>query len=588
MELLAASLIALAVGPVAVRVCSGKPALWQGLDAFIFVSILGLVGLSLLPNALHAGGGWAALALLAGFLLPSWLAHRFSERAGEAQNLAMFLGLLALVLHALVDGVALVAPSVEGMAHGEELAWAVLIHRLPVGLTVWWLLRERRPQAVIALLMVGAGTLVGFSFGDQVLSRFTPMALALFQAGLAGSLLHVVVHRAHPVEPSERARWFDLAGSLLAAAVVMVSLSHHEDSGLGGAFLELAAASAPALLLAYLGAGLLFTYVPAAGVAWLGRGSALSQAGRGMLFGLPLPICSCGVLPLYHSLVRRGVPSAAAFAFLVATPELGLDAIILSMPLLGGSFTLARVAAAALIAIGVGLVLSRIEVRSDGAKGSATPSPGERSWRTVWNTGFVEVLDETMPWVVFGVAVAALIAVEIDLSMLASLPNSIQLPLFALLGLPIYVCASGATPLVAVLIGLGVSPGAALVFLITGPATNVTTLGVLSRLHGRRVAVIFAVSVVTSSLMAGALVNSLSIDWGFPSLHSGHDHDLSLVEVISLIAMGLLMLASVWRQGARGFAVMVLGLSHWVDGGTHHHDHSHADEDGCCSQGQDE
>ena len=584
MELLAASLLALALGPVAVRICVGRAALWQGLDAFIFVSILGLVGLSLLPNALHDGGAWAALALLAGFLLPSWLEHRFAERAGETHKLTVFLGLLGLVLHALVDGVALVAPSVEGMAHGEELAWAVLIHRLPVGLTVWWLLRDRKPQAVIALLMVGAGTLVGFSFGDQVLSRFTPMALALFQAGLAGSLLHVVVHRSHPVEKGQRARWFDLLGSLLAAAVVMISLSHHEGSGLGGAFLELAAASAPALLLAYLGAGLLFTYVPAAGVAWLGRGSALSQAGRGMLFGLPLPICSCGVLPLYHSLVRRGVPSAAAFAFLVATPELGLDAMILSMPLLGGSFTLARVAAAALIAIGVGLALSRIEVSSDGAQASATPSPDERSWRTVWNTGFVEVLDETVPWVAFGLAVAALIAVEIDLSTLASLPNSIQLPLFALLGLPVYVCASGATPLVAVLIGLGVSPGAALVFLITGPATNVTTLGVLSRLHGRRVAILFSVSVVTSSLIAGAVVNSLAIDWGFPSLQSGHDHALSSVELFSLIMLGLLVLASIWRQGARGFAVLVLSLSSWGEGHTHHHhhEHDHDHHDGCC------
>ena len=79
-----------------------------------------------------------------------------------------------------------------------------------------------------------------------------------------------------------------------------------------------------------------------------------------MLFGLPLPVCSCGVLPLYHSLVRRGVPSAAAFSFLVATPELGLGAIILSLPLLGAPFTGVRVVAAALIAIVVGLILSSV------------------------------------------------------------------------------------------------------------------------------------------------------------------------------------------------------------------------------------
>ena len=130
----------------------------------------------------------------------------------------------------------------------------------------------------------------------------------------------------------------------------------------------------------------------------------------------------------------------------------------------------------------------------------------------------MDVLDETGPWIVFGLAVAALMAAELDLSGLASLPNSIQLPLFALIGLPVYVCASGATPLVAVLIALGVSPGAALVFLLTGPATNVTTFGVLTKLHGRAVAIGFAASVVLGALVTGAVVNQLAIDWRFQSL----------------------------------------------------------------------
>ena len=142
MELLAASLFALALGPIAVRACEGRPGPWQGLDAFIFVSILGLVGLLLLPHALHDGGAIAALVLVAGFMVPGWLEHRFSSRAGDAHNLALLLGLLGLVLHSLIDGVALAAPQVHSMEHGNELAAAVLIHRLPVGLTVWWLLRS--------------------------------------------------------------------------------------------------------------------------------------------------------------------------------------------------------------------------------------------------------------------------------------------------------------------------------------------------------------------------------------------------------------------------------------------------------------
>lgn len=255
MELLLASVVALVLGPVAVRVCEGRAGPWQGLDAFIFVSIVGLVGLSLLPAVLHDGGGLAAVVLVAGFLVPGWLEHRFTERAGDAHNLALLLGLLGLVLHSLVDGVALAAPDVHHIEHGQELAAAVVIHRLPVGVTVWWLLRAQPLRAWLALLTVAAGTLVGYAWGQSALGGMSPFSLALFQALLAGSLMHVVVHRSHPVHQHERAPWSQLVGALLAACVVGLSLDHHDAHGMGDAFLQLAALCAPIILLLYAGAG---------------------------------------------------------------------------------------------------------------------------------------------------------------------------------------------------------------------------------------------------------------------------------------------------------------------------------------------
>ena len=581
MELLLASLAALALGPLAVRLCAGRSGPGQLLDAFILVSILWLVGLTLLPNALQAGGASAAVVLIVGFWLPGWLENRFAERTIRAHDLALALGVLGLALHSLVDGIALAAPTVEHIEHGEELASAVLIHRLPVGMTVWWLLRDRKVLAWFALSLVALGTWAGFAYGDQLVGEFTPMGLAWFQAILAGSLLHVVVHRSHPIDWSVRQPLAQLAGAACAGLVLSLSVGHHESDSLAQAFIELAGLSAPALLLGYLGAGLLFAFVPAAGMAWLGRGSSVSQAGRGMLFGLPLPVCSCGVLPLYHSLVRRGVPSAAAFSFLVATPELGLDAIILSMPLLGVPFTITRVLAAALIAVLVGLALSWAVNAVDQVEDEPEPPPTTKRWQSVWRTGFVEVLDETGPWVVFGLGGAALLAVEVDLSALAALPDAIQLPLFALIGLPVYVCASGATPLVAVLIGLGVSPGAALVFLLTGPATNVTTFGVLSALHGRRVAIGFATTVVVSSLLAGSVINSFGLDWGFPELQTSGHEMLNTFEWLSLVALGILLVGSLWRQGVRGF------VGHVLNPGAEDHDHDH-DDYGQCAHSHDE
>ena len=92
----------------------------------------------------------------------------------------------------------------------------------------------------------------------------------------------------------------------------------------------------------------------------LARGGTFQQSLRGVAFGLPLPVCSCGVLPLYESLIRRGAPVAAAMAFFVATPELGLDAVLLSFPLLGESLTVARVVSAFIVALAVGVAVGAL------------------------------------------------------------------------------------------------------------------------------------------------------------------------------------------------------------------------------------
>src|SRR6185503_2121276 len=109
---------------------------------------------------------------------------------------------------------------------------------------------------------------------------------------------------------------------------------------------------------AYVIGGFLYGELPAPLLRWLSAGGRLSQALRGTAIGLPLPICSCSALPLYHSLSRKGVAPASALAFLIAAPEVGLTALLISLPLLGVEMTLVRIAAAALLAIFVGYVVS--------------------------------------------------------------------------------------------------------------------------------------------------------------------------------------------------------------------------------------
>lgn len=325
--------------------------------------------------------------------------------------------------------------------------------------------------------------------------------------------------------------------------------------------------SAPALLLGYALAGLVPFLLTASRAAALGRGGRLSQSLKGVAFGLPLPVCSCGVLPLYESLIRRGAPPVAAMAFFVATPELGLDAVLLSVPLLGTSLTVARVVAAFLVAVIVAHLVGRYATALTGAGAPIAEIPvdqplGERI-RSGLRFGFVELFDHTMPWIALGLIIAAAAEPLLSHGSIASIPTALQVPLAALIGVPVYVCASGATPIAALAIHKGLSTGAAMAFLIAGPATNVTTFGVLARLHGRRVALLFGVSVTALAVIAGWTIDLIGVS-AVPVLegHAAVDAHGSWLSVTAVVILSMLVVASLVRQGPRGAIQQILDPIH--------------------------
>jgi hypothetical protein len=133
------------------------------------------------------------------------------------------------------------------------------------------------------------------------------------------------------------------------------------------------------------------------------------------------------------------------------------------------------------------------------------------------------------------------------------LPAGTDVLLFAAIGMPLYVCASASTPLVAVLVAAGVSPGAGLALLITGPATNMATIGILSRLHGSRFAWAFALVMIAAAILSGLLVNALLPAASFPALSNVSLDTTTWVELASVLALTALFAASLLRRGARGF-----------------------------------
>ncbi|PIE17789.1 MAG: hypothetical protein CSA65_07770 [Proteobacteria bacterium] len=583
------SLLVLAVGPALWTLGrrSQTQPLLELLDGFALTAIGGLVLLYTLPDTFAHAGPWVVPVMLLGFLGPTllegWL-HRGA--AAAAHSATLFLAVLGLALHAALDGAALAQKRLP-------LELAVVLHRLPVGLTIWMLLRPSRPKLAFgALAGIAGATLIGYGAGAGLLLQTSPVALALFEALVAGALLHVVLHAPH--HPESEGGWRVAAGvgALLALATLLAMAQKHGDahmhgSGLalsgsaggahaahrhgGEAFLVMAAESAGPLLLAYLGASLLHAFLPRATVRWMGRGGEIGQALRGMAFGLPLPVCSCGVVPLYRGLIERGAPAAAALAFLVATPEIGVDAILLSFPLLGGPLTLARVVAAALVAVVAGWLIGRLvgAPRPLATEPQDAPtSPLRQRLSGGLRAGFFGLVDNTAGWILVGLGIAAAGSALLDPALLGGLPRGLDVIVMVALGIPTYVCASGATPLVAMLVAKGLSPGAALAFLLTGPATNITTFGILSDLHGRRAALSFGLLVGALAITIGASVNL-----ALPTLAPGvlgtrqHAEHLSPLALVALGAVGLLYLLSVLRQGPRGF------LSHVFSGATHGHDH---------------
>ena len=588
-------------GPLVARSAKARPQMLAFIDGFVLITIGGLVLLDVVPHALVHRDWWAGLFMLAGFSLPTLAERLFRFGVQQTHTAVLLLALIGVAIHSALDGSALAQSATNA---SSLMGYGVVLHQLPVSLMVWWVLSDR-PRTVTwaVLLLMAVATVTGYFAEPTIFAVLPERAGVWFEAVVGGSLLHVIAHPAHAhdhdhdhahghahdhghghahghdhshahdhavdddhddIRLSPETRLPNGLGALLG--VLLLIVLHVSRGGPGDtalfavwmSFQGMALESAPALLLAYLMAGLVHGFVAPGKLEWLNRGSRLRQSVSGMALGLPLPICSCGVVPLYESLVKRGVSTSAAVAFLIATPELGIDAVLLSVPLLGGPFTAVRVVAAAIVAIAVAMVMARLAPSRTTSRALPLAELGgvptlRQKLQTAMRSGFAEMVDHTAPWILVGLFVAALLGPLLEGSWMTRLPAGLDVLLFAAIGLPLYVCASASTPLVAVLVAAGVSPGAGLALLITGPATNMATIGILSRLHGARFANSFAVVMVVAAVAVGLVVNALLPASSMPVMSRASLEQTTTLELFSVLVLAALYAASVLRRGARGF-----------------------------------
>lgn len=322
-------------------------------------------------------------------------------------------------------------------------------------------------------------------------------------------------------------------------------------------FLHLLNEMSPYLLLGFLVAGVLHAFVPRGVYSKYLAGNDFRSVALAALFGVPLPLCSCGVIPAAMSMRREGASRAATVSFLISTPQTGADSILATGSLLCLPFALLRPVAAFVTAL-VGGVATGAMGGDDGneaAEAGSAPVRHLSFWgkcREVLRYGFVDMVQDIGRWLVVGLVVAGLITVFLPDDFFAAFgdyPLANMLLVLAL-SVPMYLCATGSIPIAAALMLKGLSPGAALVLLMAGPATNAAAIMVVGKVLGRKTLIVYLTSIVAGAVGFGLLTDYvLPAEW-FALAQSEHTAaccgaaEAGFLKTASSVLLGCLLVAA--------------------------------------------
>ena len=507
---LLASCIALLIGPLFYRYFSSSSGLQKGLDGFIFVSLGGLVLIHILPELLEHGGMLAIVFVLLGIWGPTAserLFHRYSE---VTHNFTLFLGIGGLLLHTITDGTAMVLAQQDD--NSILLALGVILHQLPVGFAVWWILKPhlgtRWTLMIFAAQMLFTG--IGYFAGEQLLPYLNIDDTVYLQAFITGTILHVVLHQPHGQHESDTQGKYEYQagiGSLLGIGLLVILLlmdsgghehAHHDHSTeqLMTWLLKLA----PVLLLSYGAAALRF---------------------------------KLGLTPQDSSLARRWFQRLA-----------GPEALVITALLLGPWLALFQL----LVVFILSAYLSHANV--------TITDPHTKLPSNSLRFGFAHLVDRSAPWILLSLVLVNLIGHP---SMPLSNPL-LQVVVLLLVFLPMRFCNLGAAVLALALAYSGWNPIAIMMPLIAAPVLNIAQLKLMT----------WTQRAILLSIIALSLAAALRLPLWF-SLFTLPE----VVNLIALLILSALFAASLLRLGPRKFLRRLMLSKPAVHAHSHAHSHSH-------------
>ncbi len=350
--------------------------------------------------------------------------------------------------------------------------------------------------------------------------------------------------------------------------------------GIAGATWEIFTEAAPYLFLGFGIAGLLHALIPDEKiVSYLGASAGkVRSVINAAIAGVPLPLCSCGVVPTAISLQKRGATKGATVSFLISTPETGVDSIAVTYALLDPIMTIFRPLATLVTAISAGIMENLLVKDNTGAQTRNLPlnlqtiplatvsededdgscscggacsiptSQGQSLSQRIYGGikyAYVELLGDISKWLMVGIVIAGIISYAIpDSFILSYLGGGVGSMLVMLvIGIPLYICATASTPLAAALIAKGMSPGTAFVFLLAGPATNAATITMVTKFLGKRSAAIYLASIGIFSIAFGLLLDFIYVKMGIEATSIvGHASEILPDDVKMLFAILMLPL----------------------------------------------
>ena len=536
--------------------------------SFALAAVTVTIAVHLMPEAVEAAGPWALAVLAAGLLLPTalgWVSARLGAAHAGHAAVAVELTFVGVLAHQIGDGLAL--GTLAGSGHWDVLL-AIGAHTVPLAavVAITFADREGRGRALARSVLIALTPLIGLAIGRAGASSVA--AAPWLNAAVSGLLLHVLAHDLpSATDRSAGIRTLELLAIAAGVALPLLVGDEHAD-GLAhlvpDALGELALAAAPALLVGVLAGAAIHVTARRARVRWLAGGRGFLTALRGAVLGVPLPPCSCDIVPVARDLRAQGGGVGFVTAFALAAPELDVAAVLLTTTFLGWKLAALRLVAAIAIASLAALATERIARAATRAPTKAWLPPGPRA--------FLDGVDDQIAhdgsWIMVGLIVAAfLLATD------GSFTSTTDLILAVAVALPLTVSSTAATPIAAAMVAGGLAPGGAIAAVLIATMLKPSTLAFLRTAWGTAAAVIAATVTVALALGLAMLVSSL--DLAAAPL-------AALPRSISFVATGILTAiaaASLWRHGLAHWLAALRGSDHGHEHAAgahdHHHDHEH-------------